>query len=456
MKQVFTNRKEGNRRLLLIFTGWSTDERFFQGFAPAGWDVMICSDYEILNFDRQPIEEYTTVYLFAWSLGVAAAASCLPEKLITTAVAVNGTLWPKDNHKGIPEAIYETTTANLDERNLRKFRRRMFSCAQDFQKALQDFPVIDDISALKRQLNAVATMPCRHFTYRRVYISLDDAIFPADNQKEAWEDESVKPEIVCLQDSHCPDLRSLILSFLPDFNQISASFERALPNYDRHAEAQLKIARRLASMLPSENKTKTLEIGSGSGLFTHLYAPRLKPAEAVFIDLYKMPRYAVAPVETYLETDAEKALELNPKLREFDFVLSASTMQWFANPRAFFHNIAKCLKPDGRLVCSTFLPGNLGELDCLRPAPILYPSRLEIETFLNETFADAALIEEDIPMVFSNARDTKLHLRFTGVSPRHAGSPVKTEQVAAFPTRLTYKVLYISAAQPIIDLPEKL
>lgn len=453
MRQFFLNRNDGCRRLLLIFTGWSTDERFFRGLAPEGWDVMVCSDYETLDFNLGALNGYTTIYLFAWSLGVAAAAACLPEEMITAAVAVNGTLWPKDDNRGIPEAVFEATTANLDERNLRKFRRRMFSSAQGFQDALDSIPDHDDIASLKRQLEAVGSRPHRTFRFRRAYIGLDDAIFPAANQRKAWEEAPGEPEIVCLHEPHCPDLKNLILSFLPDSSQVSSSFERALPHYDNHAEAQLKIAGHLASMLPQRDKTRTLEIGSGSGLFTRLYAPILQPKEAVFIDLYRMPRYAVAPVETYLEADAEEALERDPKLRGFDFALSASTMQWFANPKAFFRNIAKTLKPDGRLICSTFLPGNLGELDSLRPAPILYPTRNEIAGFLHEAFGEVQLTEEEIPVDFDSAREAKLHLRFTGVSPRHAGLPVKVGQEIAFPTRLTYRVLYISASRPLNDCP---
>ncbi len=449
MKQVFTHREPGNRRLLLIFTGWSTDERLFLNFAPKGWDVMVCSDYETLDFDLSMLEGYNTVYLFAWSLGVAAAASSLPEDKITAAVAVNGTLWPADDSLGIPEAIFEATGSNLDERNLRKFRRRMFASAQEFQNASESFPDADDIKALKRQLAAVADRPYRPLTFRRAYIGSGDAIFPPANQLKAWREAPGLPEIVELQEPHCPDLKKLILSFLPDCSQVSTSFERALPHYDRHAEAQQKIAMRLASMLPQANRSKTLEIGSGSGLFTRLYAPILQPAEAVFIDLYQMPRYGISPVETYLSTDAEEALEKDPKLRGFDFALSASTIQWFANPRAFFRNAAKALKPEGRLVCSTFLPGNLGELDSLRPAPILYPSRIELEEYLCESFGEITLEEEDIPVEFANSREAKLHLRFTGVSPRHASISVSAPQEKPFPTRLTYKVLYISASRPL-------
>ena len=125
MRQVFTHKNPRNRRLLLVFTGWSSDERFFAGFAPEGWDVMVCSDYETLDFDSRLIDGYSTVYLFAWSLGVAAVAASLPEGKIAAAVAVNGTLWPADDMRGIPESIFKATEANLDERNLRKFRRRI-------------------------------------------------------------------------------------------------------------------------------------------------------------------------------------------------------------------------------------------------------------------------------------------------------------------------------------------
>ena len=62
--------------------------------------------------------------------------------------------------------------------------------------------------------------------------------------------------------------------------------------------------------------------------------------------------------------------------------------------------------------------------------------------------------EEEIPVDFASPREAKMHLRFTGVSPRHPSLPVRPDKETAFPTLLTYRVLYISAARPLTGRQE--
>ena len=131
------------RRLLLIFTGWSTDARLFRGREfPAGWNATVCSGFDGTPVPPEELDGYDTIYVLAWSLGVAAAADLLPPDKITAAFAVNGTERPADDLMGIPEAIFRGTRDNLSPRNLVKFRRRVAGSAEAFAALADALPEV--------------------------------------------------------------------------------------------------------------------------------------------------------------------------------------------------------------------------------------------------------------------------------------------------------------------------
>ena len=125
MKIEYISHNPGCRSLILVYAGWSTSPSLYQDIEITGWDVAVVYDYSDLSVDLSFLEGYNTVWLFAWSLGVRMAAASLPPEKITAAFAINGTLSPVSDTEGIPPKIYNATADNLDERNLKKFQRRM-------------------------------------------------------------------------------------------------------------------------------------------------------------------------------------------------------------------------------------------------------------------------------------------------------------------------------------------
>ena len=61
--------KEGSSRLILIFSGWSTDMEFYSHISHPGWDVAVVSGYTDFDFPTEILDSYTTISLFAWSMG---------------------------------------------------------------------------------------------------------------------------------------------------------------------------------------------------------------------------------------------------------------------------------------------------------------------------------------------------------------------------------------------------
>ena len=196
MKQHFI-KKGTSDRLLLIFTGWASDERLFSMFSDAKQDVCVCSDYQTLEWNVQLFQSYKEIEVIAWSLGVFVANKILLDSdlPIVKAVAINGTLYPCDDEKGIPKTIYNGTEESLTEENLLKFYRRMCKNKEDYKNFLIhkfSFPITELQEALQNirttfveTLRATSLPETTIFT--EVIIGLSDRIFPAKNQQQAWE-----------------------------------------------------------------------------------------------------------------------------------------------------------------------------------------------------------------------------------------------------------------------------
>ena len=182
--------KEGNRVLTLFFCGWGMDEHTVQHVRGMG-DLLLFYDYrDISGEDAPEVEGYESVRVVAWSMGVWAASqvldrSCLP---ITESVAVNGTMTPVDDSRGIPNAIYEGTLKGLNDVTLRKFFRRMCGSAVLLEDFLTRSPgrstdeVKEELLLIAKQAECLA--PAR-FCWSKAVIGKGDLIFVPACQRKA-------------------------------------------------------------------------------------------------------------------------------------------------------------------------------------------------------------------------------------------------------------------------------
>lgn len=184
-----------NPELTLFFSGWGMDKYPFLKFCTGQRDIIICYDYRSLDFDPEILNFYSAIYVIGWSMGVWVASSIFNNKknIIRKAIALNGTMYPVDDTKGIPKHIFNGTLNGLDERKLYKFQRRMCGSSELLNKYLLKAPK-REVPELKEELHTIAELykkfPESNFKWDQVYICNSDKIFPVQSQLNAWENEN--------------------------------------------------------------------------------------------------------------------------------------------------------------------------------------------------------------------------------------------------------------------------
>lgn len=181
---------------MLFFAGWGMDERPFLDYRSADRDLLVCYDYRSLHFDFSVLEGYEDIRVVGWSMGVWAASQVLGRSRfpIAESVAVNGTMTPVDDSRGIPTAIYEGTLKGLNDATLRKFFRRMCGSAPLLEGFLARSPgrptdeLKEELLLIARQAESLAPV-C--FRWSKAVIGKGDLIFSPACQWKAWSELGV-------------------------------------------------------------------------------------------------------------------------------------------------------------------------------------------------------------------------------------------------------------------------
>lgn len=182
MRKLWLDR-QGGANLTLVFGGWGLGPAPFAALAGAG-DVLFVDDYRDLSDPLPEIGAYERVRLLAYSFGVASAAHWLAGAGVTPeqSVAVNGTLFPADERRGIAPDIVAATADGLTPASFARFCRRA---------GLSGPPPELDISAAQAELRTIADRgPAPDTRFDRIWISARDRIIPAAAQETAWAGQS--------------------------------------------------------------------------------------------------------------------------------------------------------------------------------------------------------------------------------------------------------------------------
>lgn len=206
---------------LLFFAGWGMDERPFLEYLPVDKDCMICYDYRSLSFDDSLLAPYRQIRVVAWSMGVWAASRILSGRNlpVSESIAVNGTPWPIDDERGIATAVFRGTLEGLNEDTLQKFRKRMCGSKEALEHFMKHVPLRttedlhEELTLIGKlyamQVNTGEAYPAcftgessreiQHpphahkppFEWNKIYIGMQDKIFPVTNQQTAWEGKNI-------------------------------------------------------------------------------------------------------------------------------------------------------------------------------------------------------------------------------------------------------------------------
>ena len=187
-------RRSGSPALELFFAGWGMDSRPFAWAAnsphTASCDFAVCYDYTDMEPGSADLRSYSEVRVRAWSLGVYAASLVLPGMgcTISSAVAINGTLWPVDDELGIPLAVYDATAASLSAESLERFNRRMCGAHRAVFEARRPLRSVDSLRAeLLHIRDCAADRGRAQFAgWTKAVLSSRDRIFPIANMRRAW------------------------------------------------------------------------------------------------------------------------------------------------------------------------------------------------------------------------------------------------------------------------------
>lgn len=450
MKQAFIGDSGENDRLILIFAGWGVDCNLFSDLHFAGYDVMVLWGYADDDFDESFLAAYSEIYLFAWSFGVYVASSMMDRLVrfpLMLRVAINGSVTPVDDMTGIPDAIFQGTLEGLDERNLAKFYRRMCGTQQDYKGFMAKMPH-RDIDDLKLELKRIFEMS-RGGTvdvsgWDRAVIADDDRIFPSANLSRAWQS---LPRVRYISGGHLPDFHRIIEQEIIDKNLVAARFAGCASTYDDEAVVQRDMADKLwnfARRLIPSARVDLLEIGSGTGLLTSLYAGELNEAAITLWDL--APRNLNVRA-TVVAGDGESMIS-DVADESLDVILSAATVQWFNNLPRFIGLAVSKLRRGGVMALSTFGPDNMREITGLTRLPLRYYTLAELKSMVPDSCDVVVAREETLCMTFASPREVMMHLSRTGVNGLRHVSMGYAEMSANYPRdngmcKLTYQPQYI-------------
>ena len=171
------------------------DQQPFTPIPADQYDVLILSSYShftLTNELRAILAAYSKRVLVAWSMGVWAGQQLFADcaELFGVRIAINGTLCPVDETRGIPPALCQGTWANWGEVSRAKFYRRMFQSGDDWQQFSVHLPARqpdEQKAELAFLLATVGCLPPVASIYQEVRISLADRIISSANQFNYWQ-----------------------------------------------------------------------------------------------------------------------------------------------------------------------------------------------------------------------------------------------------------------------------
>src|SRR5690348_10592425 len=114
---------------------------------------------------------------------------------------------------------------------------------------------------------------------------------------------------------------------------LEKSFSRAAARYDRHARVQTALADWVAVWAPEERSGRALEVGAGTGVFTH----RLQPWPGKYVATDLSPAMCAAGAAAVPAVEWKRMPAETPLPGPWDWIVSSGMLQWAEDPEAIFN-----------------------------------------------------------------------------------------------------------------------
>lgn len=136
------------------------------------------------------------------------------------------------------------------------------------------------------------------------------------------------------------------------------SFSRAAPHYRRFAHVQTAMAEWLAEWVPESGNGAALEIGAGTGLLTQ----RLLSWSGRYVATDLSPEMCEEGQRLLPGIEWSVMAAECPQVGPWDWIFSASMLQWLDDPVAVLDSWRQVLRPGGKILAGFFVDGSLPEL----------------------------------------------------------------------------------------------
>ncbi|HKJ05434.1 MAG TPA: malonyl-ACP O-methyltransferase BioC [Geopsychrobacteraceae bacterium] len=149
-----------------------------------------------------------------------------------------------------------------------------------------------------------------------------------------------------------------------DREQVRQHFSAHAAEYNRYAQVQQRVVRRLVNLLAasSANFQTGLEVGCGTGALSRIFYENFPSSSLILSDLaHGMSLQSLNALPGSAVCDAD-ASALPFMAQSFDFLISSSVYQWVERLPAAFQEAGRVLKSDGMFGLALFGERTLHEL----------------------------------------------------------------------------------------------